>query len=79
MLQRATAAGAKMLADRFGAFMAALFDMHEMPSVRMPGDRFNRHDLAGQSIGNVDRPLRRFGDAITAMTEAGDCQLLRHA
>ena len=79
MLHGAAAAGAEMLADRLSALMARPLDMHQVAPVGVAGDRFDRHDLARQRIGYVDRPFGGVGHAVAAIAEAGNGELLSHA
>src|ERR1700752_4613498 len=78
MLQCAAATGAKMFADWFGALVARLIDMQQVPAVRMAVDGFDRHGLARQGVRHINKPFLRASDAISAMAEAADRELLSH-
>ena len=45
----------------------------------MAGDRLDLHHLARQRVGHVHGPVRRIGDAIAAVAEAGDREAFSHA
>ena len=79
VLHGAAAALAEMLADRLRALMARPIDMHEMATVGMTGNGLDRHRLAGQRIGDVDGTGRRIRDAVAAMAEPRNGELLSHA
>jgi hypothetical protein len=79
VLQRAAAARPKVLANGFGAFVARLIDMDEVPTVRMACDRRNCNGFARQGVGYINRAFRRVGNAVTAMAEPRNSELLRHA
>ncbi len=78
VLHGAAAAMGKMLADRRRAFVARSVDTIEVPAVGMAGDGLDRHRLARQRVGHVDRPCGRVGDTVAAMAEAGNRELLGH-
>src|SRR5450830_1211900 len=67
-----------MLADRCCALVARLVDMVQMAPVGVSCDRFDRDDFSRQRVGHIDRPRRRVGNAVAAMTEPGDGELLSH-
>ena len=56
-----------------------LSTLQEMPPVGMAGDGFDRHRLARQRIGHKHRAHIGIGDAVAAMAEARDGELLSHA
>jgi hypothetical protein len=79
VLQRAAAAGAEMRADRRDALGARDIDADEMAAVGMAGPWLDLDSLARQRVGHVDRAGRRVGDAVAAVADAGDGDLLSHA
>ena len=78
MLQSAAPAGTKMFTDWINAFVARPVDVQQMPAVRMAADRFDRDDLTRESVGHINRPFRCICNAISAMAEAADGELLSH-
>ena len=78
MLQRAATAGTEMFANRFGALVASPLDVQQMPAVRMARDWLDHGDLAGQSIWHINGSFWCIGDAISAVTEATNAELLSH-
>ena len=79
VLKSAAAAGTKMLAHGFGAFVAGFFDTQEMAAVRMAFGCLDRDDFARQRVGNVDRSFFRISDTVSPMPEAHDSELFSHA
>jgi len=67
-----------MFADWFATFMAGLLDVQKMSTVWMSTNHLDRDSLARQRIGNVDRPVFRFGDSISPMPEPHDVEFLSH-
>src|SRR6478609_8669251 len=78
MLKRAATAGTEMFANRFRALVASPVDMQQMPAVGMARDWLDHGDLARQSIRHINGSLRCIGDAIAAVAEATDVELLSH-
>ena len=67
-----------MLADGYAALVAGLLDVQKMSTVWMSTNHLDRDSLARQRIGNVDRSIVRFGDAISPMPEPHDVEFLSH-
>ncbi len=79
MLHGAAAALAEMLADRCRSFVAGLIDMDQVTPVGMAGDPLDRDRFARQRVGHIDRPFGCVGNAVAAMAEAMNHELLSHA
>ena len=79
VLEGAAAAGAKMLAHGFAAFVAGFFDAQKMTAVGVAFDWLDRDDFTRQCVGNVDRPICGVGDPVSPMSEPHDTELFSHA
>ncbi len=79
MLDRAAAANAEMRTEGGNAIRACGQNAQEMPPVRMTRNRLRFDDLAGQRVGRIDRTVRRVANAVAAMAEPGDGEMLCHA
>jgi hypothetical protein len=79
MLQGAAAAAAEKRRDRYDTIGARLVDVEELPPVGMPRARLDRHRLAGQGVGHIDRTCRRVGNSIAAMRKSVDFKPFTHA
>ena len=79
MLHGAAAATAEMRADRGDPLCARALDPQQAAPVGMTLNCLHLDGLAGQRIRHEHRPGRRLGDAVAAMAEVGDGQVLGHA
>jgi hypothetical protein len=79
LLHGAAAANAEMRADRRDAFRTRLADAKEPAPVGMTSDLFNVDRLARQRTRNVNGARGAVGNAVAAMAEMCDHNLLNHA
>ena len=75
MLERAAATSAEMAADRRAALGRGVQHLQEPSACARD---LHQHPLARESIGDVDRPAGRLGDAVALRAEAGYAEFLRH-
>ena len=78
MLQGAAAADAEMRADRRDALGARLFDGEELPAVRMAGPILDFDAFARQRARHIDRTVGAGRDAVAALADRIDFQMLNH-
>jgi hypothetical protein len=74
VLERAAAADGEMRTDRRDALRARGLDAQQMGAIGMAGPPLDLHRLAGQRVGDVDRPGRR--DAVALPADMIDGQAL---
>ena len=77
MLDRATAANAKVWAERLDTLRTCGLDPDEMAAIRMAGNTFDLDGFARQRVGHENRPRWRIRHAIATVGEAIDGEPFR--
>ena len=78
VLDRASAADAKMRTEWRDPFRACALDLEQAPAIGMPG--FGRHldGLAAKRVRHIHRLSAGKADAVAAMTDVIDDEMLNH-
>jgi hypothetical protein len=78
MLHGAATADAEMRAGRRDALRARFLDAKELAPIGLAGHVLNLHGFARQRRWNKDRSIGAFGDAIAAVADPVDHEVLNH-
>jgi hypothetical protein len=78
MLHGAAAANTEMRTNRRDALRARCLDAKKLAAVGMAGYFVNFNGLARQGSRHKDRPVSAVGDAIAAMADPVDDEMLNH-